>query len=135
MKAIAIPFKFEEGTVKNTTNIDTIIKNQIVNYFMTTNGERVRNIGYGGNLQGLAFEINDPLILADYKTDAIPAVNQNIGRGRVIDVGILDSSNDPANSFYDTGTATVLIRYAVAPRTISTIKLVVDAQLTEESEI
>jgi phage baseplate assembly protein W len=135
MKAIAVPFKFDEGVVETTSNVDTIIKNQIVNYFMTTNGERVRNIGYGGNLQSLAFEINDPLILADYKIDAIPAVNQNIGRGRVIDVGILDSSTDPSTSFYDSGTATVVIRYAVAPRTVSIIKLVIDAQLTEESEI
>lgn len=132
MFAIRVPFSFEEGEVSTTTSIDTIVQQEIVNYYMTLNGERVMNPSFGGNLPQLIFEINDPLVLADYKTDAIPDANANLSFGKVIDVVIADSPND---SYYDNNVAQVNIRYAVAPRTISTVKLVVDATFTEESEI
>ena len=64
MKSIKIPFSFEEGSVSNTNNVDTIVSQEIVNYFMTVDGERVMNSSYGGGLPRLSFEINDPLVLA-----------------------------------------------------------------------
>lgn len=132
MLAIKVPFSFEEGAVSTTNLVDTVVKQEIVNYFMTVNGERVMNPAYGGNLPQLLFEINDPLVLADYKTDSIPDANANLSFGKVIDVLIEDMPND---EYYDNNVVQVNIRYAVAPRTISTVKLVVDTTFTEESEI
>lgn len=132
MKSIRIPFSFEEGEVLTTNSVDTVVKQEIVNYFMTVSGERVMNATYGGNLPRLIFEINDPLVLADYKLDAVSEANANLSYGKVIDMFIDDTPND---DYYDTNVAKVNIRYAVAPRTISTVKLVVDATFTEESEI
>lgn len=132
MRAIRIPFSFEDGEIGTTTSVDTIVKQEIINYFMTVNGERVMNATYGGNLPKIVFEVNDPLILADYKLDALSDANANLSFGKVVDVLIDDTPND---EYYDNNVAEVTIRYAVAPRTISTVKLVVDTTFTEESEI
>lgn len=85
-------------------------------------------------MQGLAFEINDPLILADFKVDAIPAINANLSRGRVLDITILDQPSNPQSSPYGDNVATVAVRYATSPRNISTFRLIVRSQLTSESE-
>lgn len=132
MRSIKIPFNFEEGSVSSTTNVDTIVKQEIVNYFMTVDGERVMNSSYGGGLPRLSFEINDPLVLADYKLDVITEANLNLSFGKVLDLLVVDSTN---NTFYENNVATVLVRYAVAPRTISTVKLVVTNTFNEESDI
>jgi hypothetical protein len=132
MKSIRIPFSFEEGSVSSTNNIDTIVSQEIVNYFMTIDGERVMNSSYGGGLPRLSFEINDPLVLADYKLDVITEANLNLSVGRVLDLLVVDNTN---NTFYEDNVATVLVRYAVAPRTISTVKLVITNTFNEESDI
>jgi len=132
MKSIRIPFSFEEGSVSSTTNVDTIVGQEVVNYFMTINGERIMNQQYGGNLPKLSFEINDPLVLADYKLDAISDVNSNLSFGKVLDIAVLDSEN---TTFYEENVATVLVRYAVTPRTVSTVKLTVTNTFNEESDI
>jgi hypothetical protein len=132
MKSIRIPFSFEEGSVSSTNNIDTIVSQEIVNYFMTIDGERVMNSSYGGGLPRLSFEINDPLVLADYKLDVITEANSNLSFGKVLDLLVVDNAN---NTFYEDNVATVLVRYAVSPRTISTVKLVVTNTFNEESDI
>ena len=134
MKSIRIPFSFDvfDGSVSETNNVDTIVQQEIVNYFMTISGERAMSQQYGGNLSKLSFEINDPLILADYKQDALTTVNSYLSFGKVLDMAVVDSDN---NIFYEENVATVLIRYAVAPRTISTVKLVITNTFNEESDV
>ena len=132
MKSIRIPFSFEEGSVSNTNNVDTIVSQEIVNYFMTIDGERVMNSSYGGGLPRLSFEINDPLVLADYKLDVVTEANLNLSFGKVLDLLVVDTAD---NTFYEDNVATVLVRYAVSPRTISTVKLVVTNTFNEESDV
>ena len=131
MKSIRIPFSFEEGSVSSTNNVDTIVSQEIVNYFMTIDGERVMNSSYGGGLPRLSFEINDPLVLADYKLDVVTEANLNLSFGKVLDLVVVDTAD---NTFYEDNVATVLVRYAVAPRTISTVKLVITNTFNEESD-
>ena len=132
MRSIKIPFSFEEGSVSNTNNVDTIVSQEIVNYFMTISGERIMNAAYGGNLPQLSFEINDPLVLADYKLDAIGDVNLQLSFGKVLDMLILDTQT---GAFDEENVANVLVRYAVSPRTISTVKLTITNTFNEESDI
>lgn len=132
MKSIRIPFKFEEGSVAETTNVDTIVQQEITNYFMTVSGERIMNQPYGGSLPSLVFGMEDPLVLTDYKLNVIDDSNLHLSFGKVLDLGIVDNENNP---FYKDNVATVLVRYAVAPRTISTVKLVITNTFHEESEI
>lgn len=132
MKTLRIPFRFEEGSVMVTQNVDTIVKQQIVNYFMTNVGERIMNASYGGNLPNLVFEINDSLVFADYKVDTLSEVNSYLSFGKVLDFGFVDQTGKLTA---EDNVATLAVRYSVAPRTISTVKLVVDTTFTEESPI
>lgn len=132
MKSISIPFKFDNGSLQQTYDHDQSIRQQIINYFMTTSGERIMRPGYGGNLQMLAFEMVDALVMADYKIDSLPAANARITNGKVLDLAIIASPNGQESSNYGDNTVTVAIRYASSPRTISTITLQV-SQLTQES--
>jgi len=132
VKTIRVPFKFEEGAVLQTQNVDTIVKQQIINYFVTNSGERIMNATYGGGIPSLGFEINDPLVFADYKVDALADVNTYLSFGKVLDFGFVDSTDSLLN---EPNVVTMVIRYSVAPRTISTVKLVVNTTFTEESLI
>ncbi len=132
MRAIRIPFSFEEGNVSDTYNVDTIVQQEIINYFMTISGERVMSQQYGGNLPKMSFEINDSLVLADYKLDSLTVANSHLSFGKILDIVVVDNNN---STFYEENVTTVLVRYAVAPRTISTVKLVVTNTFNEESDI
>jgi len=132
VKTIRIPFKFEEGSVLHTENVDTIVKQQIVNYFMTNINERVMNATYGGSLSNLLFELNDPLKFSDYKVDALSEVNSFLSFGKVLDFGFVDTTD---SLLAEANVATLVVRYSVAPRTISTVTLIVNANFTEESSI
>lgn len=134
MKSISIPFRFDNGSLQQTYDHDQSIRQQIINYFMTTSGERIMRPGYGGNLQMLAFEMVDDLVMADYKIDSLPAANARITNGKVLDLAIIAFPNGQESSNYGDNTVTVAIRYASSPRTISTITLQV-SQLTQESTI
>lgn len=134
MLSLKVPFTFEDGEVTTVSNVDTIVKQDIVSYFMTSNGERVMNGVFGGNLSALVFEINDPLVLADYKVDTFPNVNSNLRFGNVLDMFILNTNAQQAS--YEDNVLPIAIQYAVSPRTISTIRLNVNVPyFTEESSI
>lgn len=134
MLSLKVPFTFEDGEVTTVSNVDTIVKQDIVSYFMTSNGERVMNGAFGGNLSALVFEINDPLVLADYKVDTFPNVNSNLRFGNVLDMFILNTNAQQAP--YEDNVLPIAIQYAVSPRTISTIRLNVNVPyFTEESSI
>lgn len=135
MKSMLIPFGFENGSVRSTPSIDIAVQQQIINYFMTNAGERVMQSGYGGNLQNIVFEIDNPLIWADYKLDALPEVNMHLSTGRVIDVAVLTHPNNPQMGGLEDGVATVSIRYATSMRGSTQMVLTVRTNLTEESSM
>jgi hypothetical protein len=132
VKTVVVPFRFEFGSVAETDSIDTIVRQQIADYFMTTKRERIMRASYGGNLSSFIFELIDPLILTDYKTDVLSDVNTYLSFGQVIDLYLQDESDSvysPDNSM------TLVVKYAVAPRTVSTVRLTVGTRFTEESDI
>lgn len=132
MKTIRVPFHFEEGSVAQTQNIDTIVRQQISDYFMTTREERVMNSGYGGSLSSFIFEMIDPLVLQDYKTDVLLDINTYLSFGQVVDFYMVDESD---SVYGPDNTLTLAVKYVVTPRTVSTVKLTVGTTLTEESEL
>lgn len=132
MKTFSVPFRFEFGSVAETNSIDNIVKQQIADYFMTTTGERIMRAGYGGNLSSWIFEIVDPLLLQDYRTDVLSDVNTYLSFGQVTDFYLQDESDSIYNP---DNTMTLVVKYVVAPRTVSTVKLTVGTMFTEESEI
>lgn len=136
MLTIRTPFTFEDGGVATVSNVDNVVKQEIVSYFMTSSGERVMNSTFGGNLSSLVFEINDPLILADYKVDNIPNVNSNLSFGKVLDMTLVEDTASAQNAPYDAGVLPVVVRYAVSPRNVSTVRLNVNIPFfTQESDL
>lgn len=135
MKTIAIPFSFIQGSISSTQSIDVAVQQQIINYFMTNAGERVMRSAYGGNLQNIIFEIDNPLVWADYKLDALPDVNVYLSAGRVLDVTVVEHPNNPQNGGYEDGVAVVSIRYATSMRGSTQLVLTVRTNLTEESSL
>ena len=134
MKSIRTPFNLVNGSVASTDKVDLIVKQQVVDYFMTVSRERVRNAGYGGNLPKFAFESLDTLEMNEYQIDAIAEANNHILFGEVTNVSILQNDNSSIQNPVNENQTEVSIQYVVAPRTISTVKLVINTALTEESE-
>lgn len=135
MKAIAVPFSFSNGKVQTISDIEKIVKQEIIDFFSTNAGQRIRHYRYGGNIQALAFELLDNLMLADYKIDALAEVNRHITRGKVIDI-VVTPSNELPGGFDEENTLILSIKFAVTAARVSTVKLIIQGtRLTEESEI
>lgn len=120
---MTIPFRFtSDGAIATTTNIDKIVRQKITDVLLTTAGERVNRPGYGGNLKAILFELNDPLILADYKLDVISALNEHVSPAQVVDInaktGDVMSYGTPEES-----TMTVFVKYRLPPFGTSILNL------------
>ena len=135
MKTIAVPFSFSDGKVQTTTDIEKLVKQEIIDFFSTSVGQRIRHYRYGGNIQALAFELLDRLALADYKVDALAEVNRHLTRGKVMDIAVT-TSNELPGGFDEENTLVLSVKYAVTAARVSTVKLLIQGtKLTEESEL
>jgi phage baseplate assembly protein W len=135
MKAIAVPFSFFDGKVQTISDIEKLVKQEIIDFFSTSAGQRIRHYRYGGNIQALAFELLDKLALADYKVDALTEVNRHLTRGKVIDIAVTPS-NDLPGGFDEENTLVLSIKFAVTAARVSTVKLLIQGTiLTEESDL
>lgn len=114
MKSISIPFRFSEGGVAATSNIETITEQKIVDVLMTSPGERAINVGYGANIRSLLYEPLDNLMYDDFKSDAISAINDTLDSGKVIDIS-LTYQDSPHTAYPEDSTIAVHVRYQVPP--------------------
>ena len=136
MKTINVPFSFTgSGDVGSTSNLENIVKQQVIDFFSTSVGERIQNYRYGGNIRSMAFELLDSLVFADYKMDALAEVNRHLSKGKVTDIRV--APKDVAFGGYDEeSTITITVNYSITPSRVSTIKLLVTGtKLTEESDL
>jgi len=132
MKSINIPFRFEGGKVPDTTDTGVIAKQRIADVLATRGSERVMRPGYGAGISGLLFEPLDPLVFADYRVDALAAINDNVSIANIRDIRI--SEGNTTRSSGDS-TLSVSVVYSVPGMGISVYTAVVDSNtiLTEES--
>lgn len=86
MKAIKIPFSFVGGKVNTTTDRNTIEEQKIVNVLVTSNFERVHLPKYGAGALQLIYELNDPLVFFDFKTEAMFDLAENISTCTVVNM-------------------------------------------------
>ena len=70
----------------------------------------------------------------EYQVDAIAEANNHVLFGEVTNVTIVQNDNYNMQNPVNENQTEVSIQYVVAPRTISTVKLVINTALTEESE-
>ena len=116
MKSIAIPFSFtsDTGAVSTVSDIDSVMKQNIMDILTTSPGERVMLFGYGANIRSLLFEEPDQLIYDEYRMDIINDLNGRLPFGKVTDVQI----GVPSDSLYIESTATTIsiaIKYVSPP--------------------
>ena len=131
MKSIKIPFSFEGGRVSSTTNRNTIEEQKIVNVLVTSNFERVFKPTYGAGALNLVYELNDPLVFFDFKTEAMFELRDNISTCKVIGMQMRDTGyieNEENVMMID-------VVYEIPPGTIenTSIQLAVPGQITEDT--
>jgi len=93
MKAISIPFRFENGSVASTEDNSTIAKQRIIDVLATSKYERVMRPEYGAGISSLLFEPLDPLLLSDYKVDALADLNENVSNAKILDMSFQTSGD------------------------------------------
>lgn len=86
MKTIKIPFSFEGGGVAETDDVYRIQEQKIANVLVTSNLERVFLPKYGAGAVELLYELNDPLIFFDFKTEAMFELKDNISTCSIRDI-------------------------------------------------
>ena len=112
MKSINIPFSFSNGGVSESSDIDTITKNKIIDVLVTRKAERAINAGYGVGISSLLYEPMNTLIFDDFKSEAIPKINEAIDSGSVLDISI--SQQDLiATAFVEDSTIAVTVVYSL----------------------
>lgn len=136
MKAISIPFRFENGRVASTTDNNKIARQRIVDVLATRSYERVMRPEYGAGISDLLFEPVDPLVFADYKIDALSAVNENVSNAKIKDLIVRTGSLVEYNG-NDDSTLVVSVVYDVAGEGTSVFTVTLDSTkiLTEETPI
>lgn len=116
MKSIAIPFSFtsDTGAISTVSDIDTVMKQNIMDILTTSPGERVMVPNYGANIRNLLFEEADQLIYDEYRMDIINDLNEKLPFGKVTDVQI----GVPSDALYIENNATtvsIAIKYVIPP--------------------
>lgn len=114
MKAISIPFRFSNGGVAETTLIDTITQQKIVDVLTTAAGERAINTAYGLGVRSLLYEPLDSLAFDDFKQDALTAINDVLDSGRVVDIAI-SYPDSPQMAYPEDSTIAITVKYQVPP--------------------
>lgn len=84
MKAIKVPFSFENGGVAHTVDRFRIEEQKIVNVLVTSKLERVCRSDYGAGATTLIYELNDPLVFLDFKTEAMFELADGVSTCRVL---------------------------------------------------
>jgi hypothetical protein len=112
MKSINIPFSFSSGGVKTSSDIDTITKNKIIDVLVTRKTERAINSGYGIGINTLLYEPMNTLIFDDFKSEAIPQINEALDFGNVLDI-IISQEDLIATAFIEDSTIAVTVVYSL----------------------
>ena len=94
MRTITVPFSFSGGAVGTTDDPHQIARQEIINVVMTDQYERVMLPGYGASTSRLVFGTPDPLIVADFREEAMSMLNTNLSNCVVRDISVTDTAPD-----------------------------------------
>lgn len=145
MKSISIPFRFESGpgilatatnpgSVATTTDNGVIAKQRIADVLATRPYERVNRPQYGAGITDLLFEPLDPMIVGDYKVDAMRAINDYVSNASIRDIRFKEGDTVGYNGNGES-TLIVSVVYDVANTGTSTYTVTLGGEqvLTEET--
>lgn len=131
MKALKVPFSFENGKVAQTTDRFRIEEQKIVNVLVTSNFERVFRPAYGAGATTLIYELNDQLTFLDFKTEAMFELADHVRTCSVLDMqGRTDGylENEETVMLID-----VIYQIPLGVAQTTTLQIAVPGQVTEDS--
>lgn len=137
MKAIKLPVSFSGGRLQTTTDVNTIIRQKIIDVLVTSKQERVMLPDYGGDAYTLLYEMMDPTVFADFKTDAIQELSRHVTGAQIIDIVINTGDalqNTIQNADYDTS-VNITVYYRIPPQRATSVTFTVSEFLTDESQL
>lgn len=129
MKAIKTPLSFKDGKIDTVTTPDDIARQKIVDVLVTSPGERVMRPEYGAGVYNLLFDYPNPLTFADFKTDALMDISENVSGAVIIDLNVA-----PASEVYDETTMTVEASYQIPPSSVKSVNIVIGEPVLSEDE-
>lgn len=130
MKSISIPFSITNGKVSSTTSSVAASEYKIINTLVTTPGERTGIPSFGAGIYRMVFEMNDELVMSDYRTDAMQELS-----ARVSSVNIMNMKMEPDRYLENVANVNVVYKLPLSNPQLLTFKVVVPSTLTEETII
>lgn len=128
MKAIKIPFSFSNGGVTETTDVIKATEQKIVDILTTRPGERAITTNYGVGIQGLLYEMMNPLVFDDFKMDALSKINEELDSGRVLDISIT-YPDSPEMAYVEDSVIEVNVQYKIPLYGVRTISFNVTSDI------
>lgn len=135
MSTFKVPFSIApSGRVARVIDQSTIAKQQITDVLVTSKYERTARPGYGAGALELLYEPMDPLVIGEFKTDAILEVNKYLTNSALVNLAV-----GPANIPYFSDDLSTTIEITAQYRTsVSNVesfsfKISDPALLTEET--
>lgn len=113
MRSIALPFRITNGRIATLTDPYKIVEQKILDVLLTSNNERVMNPRYGSAVYALLYEIMDDNVLADFKTEALMDLRENVDGAEIADIKF-SSTNLLGDSEYNT-TLEITVFYRIPP--------------------
>lgn len=130
MKSLSIPFAISNGKVATTSDPAKIAEQKIITTLTVTPGERTGDLAFGAGISRMLFEANDPLIMADYRADAVQELTSKISSINIIKLNIT-----PDRYADNVANVNVIYQLPLSNPQIVSFKVVVPATLTEETII
>jgi hypothetical protein len=131
MKALKMPISFTNGRISTLSNLESIVKQKIIDVLVTANRERVMNPTYGAGAYTMLYEPLDPLVFADFKQEALSDINKNVSNAIILDLLV-----SPEESIYSENYSTTLkvtVVYQVPPHQQSVMTFTVSEYSSESS--
>ena len=116
MKSINIPFSFSNGGVRESSDINILTQNKIVDVLTTNKAERAINTSYGVGLKYLLYENMDSLVFEDFKLGALAEINEALDIGTVLDISV-SQQDSLQTAFVEDSTLVVTVVYALPTTT------------------
>lgn len=88
MIALKMPFNYVKGSTSDTYDYFKIIEQKIINFVVTSYGERVMRPNYGGNAYSMLFEPVSDLIWADYQATVMSEIGQYLSGVSIVSIEI-----------------------------------------------
>lgn len=131
MRSIKLPLSYQNGRLTTTSDLNQIIRQKIIDVLVTSKQERVMIPEYGASTYSLVFDMLDPLVLQDFKVDALQELAAHVTGAQIIDLKITSSggfNTDDMNT-----TLSITVYYRIPPNQVTSMTFTVSDFLSEES--